>query len=37
MAMLLVDAFLPATLTVPPMTDEQFADSALNIPICFLK
>ena len=37
MAMLLVDAFLPATLTVPPMTDEQFAEFCSEHPDLFFE
>jgi len=39
MAMLLEDAFLPATLTAPPMTDEEFAQFCAEHPdlFCFLK
>jgi len=37
MAFIIDDAFLPATLTAHPMTDEEFAVSARNIPISSLR
>jgi Uma2 family endonuclease len=37
MAMLLEDAFLPATLTAPPMTDEEFAQFCAEHPDLFFE
>ena len=37
MAMLLVDSFLPATLTVPPMTDDEFASFCSEHPDLFFE
>ena len=37
MAILLEDAFLPATLTVPPMTDEEFAEFCAEHPDLFFE
>ena len=37
MAFLIDEAYLPATLTVPPMTDQQFADFCAEYPDLFFE